>query len=109
MNSQEPPAESLSENFRKELDAASKESVLNPGYKRRKIVLWSIRTAITAALYIVFWEHTWVRWTLLVTVPLNLFSLLSIFGWSYFLRRKIERTKSKLEEADKVIAETGTE
>ena len=43
--------------------------------RSRGLVRWTIRWALTIALYAYFWEHTWIRWTLIVTVPLGLFSL----------------------------------
>jgi hypothetical protein len=98
--------ETLSESFKNELDTISSNTILDPSYSRKKLILWFIRTTITIVLYIIFWEHNWVRWSLLLTVPLNLFSLFTIVGSPYLLKRKIERTKQKLSSADEIIAET---
>ena len=43
--------------------------------RSRGFVRWTIRWALTIALYAYFWEHTWIRWTLIIAVPMGLFSL----------------------------------
>jgi hypothetical protein len=65
--------ETFSENFKNELDAISNHTILDPAYRKKKLTLWSIRTIITIGLYIIFWKHSWVKWTLILTVPLNSF------------------------------------
>ena len=99
-------SKTLSENFKNELDTISNNTILDPSYRKKKLILWTIRTTITVMLYVIFWKHSWVKWTLLLTVPLNLFSLFTIVGSPYLLKRKIERTKEKVSEADKIISET---
>jgi phosphatidylglycerophosphate synthase len=93
---------SLKEQFEKELADLPGNQLFSPEYRRRKLITYFIRTAIAVFLYAYFWKYQWVRWSLVVYVPLNLFSLLSIFGWNYFLKRKIERTKRRTEEADAI-------
>ena len=97
--------EKLSGNFKKELEAISKGTILNTGYRRKKLILWIVRTIISITLYILFWKYSWIKWTLLLTVPLSLFSLLSIIGWNYFLNKKVAKTNEKLEKIDKLIEE----
>lgn len=48
------------------------------GFFKKKLILWCVRWAVTILLYVVFWKYAWVRWTLLVTIPLGLASLFMI-------------------------------
>ncbi|HOX83191.1 MAG TPA: hypothetical protein PLJ60_19735 [Chryseolinea sp.] len=98
--------DTLNENFKNELETISKNTILDPGYRRKKLMLWFIRTSITVVLYLLFWKHSWVKWTLLLTIPLSIFSFFTIVGSPYLLKRKIEGTKQKLTAADKIINET---
>ncbi len=98
--------ETISDSFKKELDAISTDTILDPAFRKKKLILWTIRTTISIALYVIFWKYEWVKWTLLLTIPLSFFSLFTIIGSPYLLKRKIEKTKIKIEEADKIIHET---
>lgn len=98
--------ETLSEEFKNELDAILNQTTLNPNLRRRKLITWFIRTAISVVLYIIFWKYDWVKWTLILTVPLTMFSLFTIVGLPYLLKRKIEITNQKLREADQITEET---
>ncbi|MBX2845789.1 MAG: hypothetical protein KTR13_06190 [Saprospiraceae bacterium] len=95
----------LRNEFDTELDDLSKDSVLNPAYKKRRLVFWAIRTLIAATLYILFWKVKWVRWSLPVYVAMNLIGLLSIFGWSFFLNKKINSTRQRLEDLETLLEE----
>jgi len=99
----------LIESFEKELESATTNTILDPAYRKKKFVLWTVRATISIALYIVFWEYNWVKWSLLLTVPLSLFSVLTIIGSPYLLKRKIKRTKKKIDETEKLMAETTSE
>jgi hypothetical protein len=101
--------EILSESFKKEIEAATTNTILDPAFRKKKIVLWTIRTTISVILYIIFWEYNWVKWSLLLTIPLSLFSLFTIIGSPYLLKRKIEQTNKKVSEADKLMTETPDE
>lgn len=101
--------ETLSESFKRELDQVKTSTILDPAYRKKKLVLWAIRTTISLTLYVIFWEHNWVKWTLLLTIPLSLLSLFTIIGSPYLLKRKIERTKKKIEETEKLMTETPDE
>ena len=92
--------ETLSESFKRELDAATANTVLDPAFKKKKLILWSIRTSLTVILYLYFWNHAWVKWSLLLTIPLSLFSLASIIGSSYFFKKKMASTLEKMEAFD---------
>ncbi|MEM9022397.1 MAG: hypothetical protein AAGB22_01555 [Bacteroidota bacterium] len=91
---------SLKEQFEQELEQVRQDTLLSPAYRRKKFMLWLIRNTFTVVLCWYFWEYTWVRWTLVVYVPLSLFSLLSIFGWNVLINRKIRKTERKIAEAE---------
>lgn len=101
--------ESLSESFKKELDAASTNTILDPAYRKKKLVLWTVRTTISVILYVIFWKYNWVKWSLLLTIPLSLFSLFTIIVSPYILTRKIEQTRNKIDVAEKLMTETPDE
>ena len=82
--------------FEKEVDAMKDNPIFSYEYRKRKFIFYQIRTLITVGVYYFLWEYSWVKWTLVISIPLNLFSLLSIFGWNYFLKRKIERIRNKM-------------
>jgi hypothetical protein len=88
--------ESYKQSLLNELDDIAHQTVLNPAYRKRKLMMWSIRTFIAIILYILFWEYQWVRTTLIITIPLSLLSFLSIFSWNYLLQRKMKATREKI-------------
>jgi len=98
--------QNLSEQFKKEIEAISNDTILNSSYRKNKLILWIIRTVISVILYILFWSYTWVKWTLLLTIPLNLFSLFTIIGLPYLLKRKIKRAEQKISIVDQLTSET---
>jgi|JFJP01.2.fsa_nt_gi hypothetical protein len=98
--------ETLGESFKRELEEATTNTILDPAYRKKKLILWIVRTTISVILYIIFWKYNWVKWSLLFTIPLSLFSLFTIIGSPYLLKRKKERTKKKIEETEKLMAET---
>ena len=93
------------DSLNKELDDISNDIILDPGYRRKKLILWIIRTSLSIILYIILWKHNWVKWTLILAVPLSLFSLFTIIASSYFLKRKIKSIRQKIERADNIINE----
>ena len=97
--------ETMSDSFKRELDAVAANTILDPAYRKKKLVLWSIRTSIMFVLYLIFWKYNWVKWSLAVTIPLSLFSLFAIVVFPYFLKRKIERTERKIAETEKLMDE----
>lgn len=90
----------LREEFEKEVEQLQNEGVLSPEYRRRKLIMYAVRTTIAIILYVVFWKHQWVRWSLWAYVPLNLLGLFAIVGSAYFLNKKIERTREKIEDTE---------
>jgi len=94
----------LREEFEKEVSQLQNEGVLSPEYRRRKLIMYAIRTTIAIILYIVLWKYQWVRWSLWAYVPLNLLGLFMIVGSGHFLNKKIEKTRQKIEDAESDIA-----
>ncbi|WP_299223060.1 hypothetical protein [uncultured Psychroserpens sp.] len=94
--------EDLKQQFEDELEKAKQSSVLSANYRRRKFIMYLVRTMIAVVLIYIFWEQKWVKWALIVYIPLNLFVLFSIFGMPYFLNKKINSTRQKIEELDQL-------
>ena len=97
---------SLSNRFESELECISSDTVLSAAYRKRKLMLWAIRATISAVLYVIFWKHGWVRWTLALTAPLSLISFLIILLGPFLLKRKIEKTRGKIEAMERLMLET---
>jgi hypothetical protein len=95
----------LREDFDDEIRKASSGSILIPEIRKKKIILWAIRTIIAGVLYYIFWEYSWVRVSLYFYAPFNLLGLISIFGWNYFLNKKIKNTYSKITELENQLEE----
>lgn len=98
--------EVLSESFKRELEEAKANTILDPAYRKKKLIFWIIRTIISIVLYIIFWDHDWVKWSLTLTVPLSLFSLFTITISPYLLKRKIERTMNRIGDIQKLNKES---
>nr|WP_321234708.1 hypothetical protein [uncultured Psychroserpens sp.] len=92
--------EDFKQQFEDELKTARENTVLSPEYRRKKLIMYVIRTIIAIVLFYIFWEHQWVKWLLYVYIPLNLIFLVSIFGMPYFLNKKINKTKEQIDELD---------
>jgi hypothetical protein len=56
-----------------------------------------IRETLTVALYVIFWKHAWVRWSLYIVVPMVLLNLGMLSALTWGLPRKIEKLKAELE------------
>ena len=100
-----PQEETIKEAFEKELEAIAPGTILSAQYRTKKLIVWCIRTALVAVLYVIFWDYTWVPCTLIGYVPLNSFGLWSIYGWNTILKKKMARTREKAEEADRLSNE----
>ena len=57
-------------------------------FKKQRLTIWKIRWYIALLLYIIFWHIEWVRWTLIISIPVGLYSLYVIlFGFNKILKR----------------------
>lgn len=97
--------ESISEGFKRELEQASANKILDPAYQKKKLVLWGIRNSISVVLYVIFWNYNWVQFSLYFTIPLSLLSLLAILAMPYILKRKIASAKIKILETESQLGE----
>jgi len=86
----------LSLEIKKEIAKLEKKDLFSEKFKKKKLLTYTIRTSIAITLYIIFWSYQWIKWSLLIYIPLNLFSLFSIFGWKFLINRKIQRLKNKI-------------
>ena len=92
--------------IRDELENSIKNvEILNPEYRKKKLIFWAVRVVFSIVLYVIFWKYVWVRYTLFLTVPISLFSLCSITLMPYFLNKKIEKTKQKIEKIEQIFTE----
>lgn len=89
--------EKYKEDLKAEVEQFSKENRLNKSYIRKKLIIWFVRTILTAILYVIFWKYEWVRWTLLLYIPLTIFNLVMIFGFNYLVTRKVKELNSKID------------
>jgi hypothetical protein len=98
--------ETISEGFKRELEQASTNTILDPEYKKKKLVLWAIRNAFSVVFYVVFWKYSsWLRVSLYLTLPLSLLSLFAILAMPYILKRKIARAKLRILETESQLGE----
>lgn len=86
----------ISKSFEQELAQSDYHAIADSGVRRKKLILWIIRTAISVGIYWYFWDYIWVRWTLVLTVPLSLLSLATITLMPFLLQRKVRRLRSEL-------------
>lgn len=54
----------------------------------RKLIAYFVRTMIIIALYCFFWEIPWVKWTLILYIPFNLFGLFLVLNEDKFIQEK---------------------
>ncbi|MEP5341582.1 MAG: hypothetical protein ABJL44_03285 [Algibacter sp.] len=93
----------LKDSFEKEIEKIKVETILSPEYRRKKTIIWGIRTVISIILFMFFWKHNWVRWLLIAYIPLNFFNLISIYKGNAILNKKIAKTQSKIDEMEEII------
>ena len=89
--------ENYRKNLLKEIDDLSDQQRLSTAYKKRKLIIWTDRTIFYIVLYIIFWKYVWIRWTLILYVPLALFNLVMILGFNYILDKKVTKIRSRLD------------
>lgn len=86
--------------MKEELDSLKEHELLNPAYRKKKLLIYAVRTLISVLLIVSFWKYSWVRWLTLLYIPLNLFSLGAILFPTIFLKKKLERAEQKLRELE---------
>ncbi len=88
------------EDLKKELEQLSQNPILSKDFRRKKFIIYLTRTLIAAVIIYFLWDYEWVKWVLYLYIPLNLLSLVSIFGWNSFLNKRIKKSQEQL---DKII------
>jgi len=86
-------------------DQISKQGILDPAFRKKKMRMYFIRTAIAIALYWVFWSVSWVPYTLWFYVPINLLGLAMIVVVPRFLESKLRKAEAAMEEAQAIEVE----
>jgi hypothetical protein len=89
--------------FLNDLDSVAASPLLDPAYRRRKLMFWTIRQAITIGLAMAFWEHVWVRWLFALAVVLALFNLALLFWGGQFLQRRMQRVRDRVLEQEAIM------
>lgn len=74
-------------------------TAMQPSLRSRWIRL-VIRETLTIALYVIFWKHAWVRWSLYVVVPLVLLNLGMLSALTWGLPRKIGILRRQIAQQD---------
>ena len=90
------------EGFKKEItqdiEEFSNEHRLSPVYIKKKLVIWCVRAFLSVIPYIIFWKYEWVRWTLVLYIPLTLFNLVMILRFNHILDKKLNKLRSKIDQ-----------
>lgn len=98
MKGKEEFAISAIRQYQERLNFIRSNSILSPVYFRKKILFWLLRTACIALIYFLFWKYNWVRWTLIVAIPVSILNIVSVFTWKYLLQQKLKRNEQELQE-----------
>lgn len=86
------------EDLKKELEKLSQEPILSKDFRRKKFIIYLIRTLVAIVIIYFLWDYEWINWVLYLYIPLNLISLISIFGWNFFLNKELKKSQQKLNE-----------
>jgi len=81
-----------------ELEALKANEILSPDFQRKKLMMYGVRTLIAIIFYYFLWDYSWLRWTLLVYIPLNLVGLGLIIGMPMLLQKRIQSIEQKIDE-----------
>ena len=84
--------------LKQEIDDFSKEHRLSSSYRKRKLIAWCVRTILSVILYVIFWKYEWVKWTLVLYIPLTLFNLVMIFWFNRIVDKKANELRSRIDQ-----------
>lgn len=90
--------------FLASLERALDNPLLDPAYRRRKLIFWTIRQSLSIALAWWFWDLWWVRLLFGVVVVLAVFQLVMLLWGGPMLRRRAERAKERFFELEAMEA-----
>jgi len=74
--------------------------LLDPAYRRRKLIFWTIRQILMITLAIIFWDHWWMPWLFGLGVLLAVFNLGILLLGGPYLQRRLERSRLRLAEQE---------
>lgn len=86
------------EQFQHERNEITEDYALPRSYIKKKLVQWCIRVILSIVLYILFWEYTWVKWILVIHIPLSAFLLYQLLTINKRLEKRMNQVKTKLDQ-----------
>ena len=89
--------EDYKKSLREEIEEFSNQQRLTSAYRKKKLIIWTVRTVLSVVLYVIFWKYEWVRWTLILYVPLSLFNLIMLLGFNFILDKKVNKLRSRID------------
>jgi len=89
--------EDYKKSLREEIEEFSNQQRLTSAYRKKKLIIWTVRTVLSAVLYVIFWKYEWVRWTLILYVPLSLFNIIMLLGFNFILDKKVNKLRSRID------------
>ncbi|HEX6171048.1 MAG TPA: hypothetical protein VFZ33_15270 [Chitinophagaceae bacterium] len=89
--------EEYKKNLIAEIEEFSSQQRLTSAYRKKKLIIWTVRTVLSVVLYVIFWKYEWVRWTLILYVPLSLFNLIMLLGFNFILGKKVNKLRSRID------------
>lgn len=64
--------------------------------KKKRLIRWIITFSIFTLLYILLWKYSWIKWTLILVIPVFAFSLYSIVYMEKMMRFLLKRQMKKI-------------
>jgi putative flippase GtrA len=86
------------EDLKEELEKLSQDPILSKEFRKKKLIIYLVRTLIAIVIIYFLWDYDWIKWVLYLYIPLNLISLVSIFGWNFLLNKKLKKSQEQLNE-----------
>jgi hypothetical protein len=87
------------------LGRALDNPLLDPAYRRRKLLFWTIRQSLSIVLAWWFWNLWWVRLLFGVVVVLAVLQLVMLLWGGPMLRRRAERARERFFERETMEAQ----
>lgn len=88
---------SLDDAFKAQMENSGASTMMSPAFRRRKMIMWTVRLIVACLLAYFFWEHKWVRVVFWIYVVLAAIGLFAIVAMPILLRRKMEQARAQME------------
>lgn len=86
----------FAEQLREAMQSSNPIGMFSKVWQTRKLKRWTLRTSLLLILYIAFWNSVpWFRWTLLITLPIQLFSLAFVLLVPRFFKKRMEKVQQQ--------------